>query len=622
MICRFNMEDKTKIFIEKAKKVHGDKYDYSLVNYISSKKKVNIICPVHGLFEQIPYSHLKGMSCRKCANDEQRKRLTLNTGEFIKKAIEKHGDKYDYSLVDYKDCMTKVKIICPTHGTFEQSPYKHTNGQGCRECSVETTANKSRLTSEEIISRFKKAHGDKYNYSLVDYKRIKEKVKIICPVHGVFEQQVYDHSRGFGCDKCSGTYSYDTEEFIKLATLKHSNRYNYSLVKYNKAHNHVDIICPKHGVFSQKAYMHLQGHGCDKCADTRNGLKRRYGTSLFVEKANVVHNNKYDYSKSNYETSRTKLEIICPKHGSFWQIPNSHLQGQGCPKCINPVSKPEQELFDFLSGYVTCEQSNRELLKPSEIDIFIPSLNIAIEYNGLYWHSDKIVGANYHLDKLNNCNNKGVRLFHLFDDEWRDKKDIVKSRLLNLIGKTPNKIYARKCEIREVDSKTASKFLDENHIQGKLGSKVKLGLYFKNELVSLMTFGELRKNLGQTAKEGSYELLRFCNKLNTNVVGGASKLLKHFEKTYQPKEIISYADRRWSDGNLYKQLGFVLISVSQPNYFYTKGDVRENRFKYRKSELVKQGFDPNKTEKQIMEEEGFVRVYDCGTLKFVKTFGN
>ena len=133
-----------------------------------------------------------------------------------------------------------------------------------------------------------------------------------------------------------------------------------------------------------------------------------------------------------------------------------------------------------------------------------------------------------------------------------------------------------------------------------------------------MTFGGLRKNLGSTYEEGKYELLRFCNKLNTSVIGGASKLLKYFEKTYKPKEIISYADRRWSEGNLYHKLGFDFVHYSEPNYFYVNKLKRENRFKYRKSELVKQGFDENKTEKQIMEERGYSRIYDCGTIKFIK----
>jgi len=164
------------------------------------------------------------------------------------------------------------------------------------------------------------------------------------------------------------------------------------------------------------------------------------------------------------------------------------------------------------------------------------------------------------------------------------------------------------------------KFLEQNHIQGSVGSQIKIGLYYNDELVSLMNFSKPRINIGGKKEEGTYELIRFSNKLNTTVVGGASKLLKYFERNYNPKEIISYADRRWSQGNLYTQLGFDFIHFSQPNYFYVKSKRRENRFGYRKSILVKQGFDKNKTEKEIMQERGFNRIYDCGTLKFMKTY--
>ena len=165
---------------------------------------------------------------------------------------------------------------------------------------------------------------------------------------------------------------------------------------------------------------------------------------------------------------------------------------------------------------------------------------------------------------------------------------------------------------------SSNKFLFENHIQGKCPSSIKLGLFYNDEIVSLMTFGKSRHFIGNGKTE--WELLRFCNKMDTRVVGGASKLLKHFIKTYNPNEIVSYADKRWSDGNLYEVLGFQKYNESKPNYFYIVNGKREYRFNYRKSILVKQGYDPNKTEKQIMEERGIPRIYDCGCLcyKWIK----
>ena len=270
--------------------------------------------------------------------------------------------------------------------------------------------------------------------------------------------------------------------------------------------------------------------------------------------------------------------------------------------------------FLGIDGY---ELHNRDILNGREIDIYIPSLKLGIEYDGLRWHSEIFnKGANYHLSKTEECERQGIRLIHIFEDEWQYKRDIVKSRLLNLIGKTPDKIYARKCAIKEVDSHTASKFLNENHIQGTCNSSYRYGLYYNDELVSIMTFGKLRKNLGSTDKDGYYELLRFCNKLNTAVVGGASKLFKHFLKENKPTNVISYADRRWSNGGLYEKLGFTLNHKSKPSYFYVVNDKRENRFKYRKDVLVKEGYDSSKTEHQIMLERGIYRIYDCGCLVY------
>ena len=192
--------------------------------------------------------------------------------------------------------------------------------------------------------------------------------------------------------------------------------------------------------------------------------------------------------------------------------------------------------------------------------------------------------------------------------------------ILNKLGKTPNKIFARKTEIKEInDNKIIRDFLNKNHIQGFIGSKIKLGLFYNDELVSLMTFGELRKSLGQSDKKGSYELLRFCNKLNTSVVGGASKLFKYFINNFEFNEITSYADRSISNGNLYVSLGFNFEKYTSPNYYYIIDGVRKHRFGFRKDKLVKEGFDLTKTEIQIMSERKINRIYNSGNIKFIYT---
>jgi hypothetical protein len=289
-----------------------------------------------------------------------------------------------------------------------------------------------------------------------------------------------------------------------------------------------------------------------------------------------------------------------------------------CINC-NPFYKKdsygENELEEYVKSLTTNVIINdRKLLNGKELDIVIPNNNIAIEFDGLYWHNELHVDSNYHLNKTIDCERQGIQLIHIFEDEWLYKQDIVKSRIKNILGLTENKIFARKCIIKEVNKNKSKEFLDNNHIQGNVNSKIKLGLYYNNELVSLMTFGSGRILMG--GNKTQYELLRFCNKLNTNVIGGAGKLLKYFIKTYQPKQIISYADKRWSQGNLYEKLGFEFIHDSKPNYYYIINNKKYYRFGFRKSILVKEGYDINKSEHQIMKDRGIYRIYDCGSKRY------
>jgi hypothetical protein len=176
---------------------------------------------------------------------------------------------------------------------------------------------------------------------------------------------------------------------------------------------------------------------------------------------------------------------------------------------------------------------------------------------------------------------------------------------------------ARKCEVREIfDNKLVRNFLEMNHLQGFVGSKIKLGLFYNNELVSLMTYGSYRKAMGKKGSDSSYEMLRFCNKLNINVIGGASKLFKYFIKNYDPIEVISYADRSWSNGDLYIKLGFKFIHKTNPNYYYIINGNRKHRFGFRKDVLIKNGADPNITEHQIMLDKKIYRIFDSGNLKY------
>ena len=259
------------------------------------------------------------------------------TKEFIHKALLIHGDKYNYSKVEYLNCDTKCMITCKIHGDFLQRPNGHLVGKGCRKCATKLTSDKRRSNSVEFIEKSKEIHGDKYDYSKVEYVNSNTKVTIICKIHGEFIQKPNNHLFGKGCCKCAGRYQYSTDEFIEKAKEIHEDKYDYSKVEYVKSNEKVIIICKKHGEFLQSPANHLQGNGCITCVD--RGGTQRYDNDEFIKVAKETHSDKYDYSKVEYINSQTKVIIICKEHGEFNQLPNSHIRGAGCPICSGVYKK-------------------------------------------------------------------------------------------------------------------------------------------------------------------------------------------------------------------------------------------------------------------------------------------
>jgi len=294
-----------------------------------------------------------------------------------------------------------------------------------------------------------------------------------------------------------------------------------------------------------------------------------------------------------------------------------HRKKANLPLCTicNPIgdsqSIKEKELYKFISSIYNGEiiQSYRDGL---EIDVYLPELKIGFEFNGLYWHSEEWKDKNYHLNKTNYFKNKGIKIIHIWEDDWVNKQDILKSQISNWIGITNNRIYARKCEIVEISSKDSNKFLNENHIQGSDKSNIKLGLYYNNEIVSVMTFNKLegRNKMGEL----EWNLSRFCNKKNTNVIGGASKLFSYFKKTYNPNRIISYADKDWSIGEIYYKLGFKLINETKPDYKYIINGKRKHKSNFKKNNLKIKG--DKITETEFMNKFNIYKIWDCGKIKF------
>ena len=279
-----------------------------------------------------------------------------------------------------------------------------------------------------------------------------------------------------------------------------------------------------------------------------------------------------------------------------------------CNPIGNHISHLEYEIFIYIKSIYDSiiVQSYRDGL---EIDIYLPDLKLGFEFNGLYWHSEEWKEKNYHVEKTKYFKEKGIRIIHIWEDDWRDKREIIKSQISNLLGKIKNKLFARKCEIREVGLNECREFLDNNHIQGYANSKVKIGLYYSDILISLMTFDQFEGRAKM--KEGSWNLNRFCSKLETNVIGGASKLLNHFIKKYLPNRIISYADYDWSDGGLYFMLDFSLLSYSNPDYKYIINNIRVHKSNFKKSKLKYEC-----TENEWAISNGLSKIWDCGKIKF------
>lgn len=490
-------------------------------------------------------------------SDKEKKRL-----KFIKKAMEIHrGEGLDYSQVEYINNRTPVKIIDPEYGEFWQTPSNHLKGQHHPKRRGYYISIVKRSKQEGIIKRFEKVHS------------------------------------GEGLD--------------------------YSQVEYVNMHTKVKIIDPEYGEFWQTPSAHLKGCGHPKRAQERAAQLCRSNTESFVEKAMQIHFNcDYDYSKVNYVNNRTKVEIICKKHGSFMATPHNVLAGKGCPLCGFTISKSENDICEFIRSLIGKDnviQSDCTLLNGKEIDIYIPSYKLAIEYNGLRWHSEMYnKDKNYHLDKTNECASKGVNLIHIFEDEYIDNRTLVLSKLKHILGKDTDlpKVCGRKCTISVIDNNTAEKFLNEYHIQGFVVSSVYLGAYFNGELIAVMTFKRQYKNGNE------WELNRFASNYNYRCQGVGGKLFSYFIRNYNPKRIKSFLDKRWCHNrkhNIYTQLGFTDMGDTSPDYSYYDSHTikRYHKFGFRKHILHKKyGLPLTMAEGEMIEQLGFYKIWNCGLIKY------
>ena len=293
---------------------------------------------------------------------------------------------------------------------------------------------------------------------------------------------------------------------------------------------------------------------------------------------------------------------------------------------LNPVGNQESGKENCLCEYIksvydgNVETHNRSVLNGKELDIYLPEKKLAFEFNGVYWHSDLFLGNEYHYNKSISCLNKGVQLIHIWEDDWLSKQDILKNLIRGKLGLHTNKLNARDCVVKEIDTKTAKKFCETYHIQGYTSSQVKLGLYKDNQLAMVCLFTHKRRLIGGKPKDGEWELSRMCSPFDTHVRGGASKLLKHFVKLYNPKSIVTFADLSVSNGGVYEKMGFKKVHIVPPTYYWVVDGVRLPRYRFQKSNLVECIEHPELTEREVMELRGSFRCWDAGKIKYVVIF--
>ena len=366
-------------------------------------------------------------------------------------------------------------------------------------------------------------------------------------------------------------------------------------------------------VFPSLGSARKNGGGCKDCgiklsADSRRNSEK--DVVKIMKNAGALPLEPYSNSKKPWLCRCLK----CKKDTKFNHSQMRYTTFCSSYACSKSTSKGEIELYNFIHS-LNPNTKQKFYIGRTEYDIKCD--NILFEYNGLYWHSEENQkDPKYHLKKKELANENGYRLIYVWEDDWQDKQEIIKSFIKNQLGFINKKIGARECEIKEIQNKEKELFLNQNHIQGNCQSSINIGLYYKDELVSLMTFGKKRMVLNSSSEKNEYELLRFCSKINYSIIGGANKLFNYFNEHYKINSITTYANMDMFTGDMYEKLGFKYINKTPISYWWANNKKRYHRSNFMKHKLVNEGYDKNKTEIEIMTDRGFNKVYGCGNLKY------
>jgi len=405
-------------------------------------------------------------------------------------------------------------------------------------------------------------------------------------------------------------------ECHREATKRNIKSLNRTQIELTKKENNLK----KYGVENVMQLPEIARKVQDKRSTTLSKQTRdsmlEVGFSQVIERISSVVTPLFNIEEYNGSFRKNFYRWRCNTCNNEFEDHVDYGRTPDCKVC-NPqsTSKGESEVAEFIKTIETNVITNtKKIITPLELDIYLPHKKIAIEYNGVYWHSTMHKDKYYHIDKFLKCKELGIHLIQIFEDEWTTKQSIIKNRLLAILGHAP-KIYGRKTIASKISNKESSNFVDKYHIQGKAASSVSYGLHYDDTLVAVMTFGRSR----YYNTENAWELIRYCS-VGT-VVGGASKLFKQFVDEYNPKEVVSYANRCWSyDGGLYKALGFTNQTENERNvgYYYIKNNKRHHRSSFTKKRLVEMGYDESLTEETIMINNGFLKIYDAGNYKYHK----
>lgn len=494
--------------------------------------------------------------------------MAISREIIISRFVKQHGNTYDYSSVVFKNAVTSVTIICMKHGPFDQYIYNHAKGVGCPVCAVDVRREKRLSTESHISSRVKELFGEKYPYDLSTLKRLDNgRIQLLCSEHGEFTVSLSNIYGGKGCPKCGE---------ISRGHYKNSDR----------------------SVISRKI------------ADARIEKRR----NAIVRLAKEIHGDRYDYDTDTYKNAKSKMRIVCRQHGEFFQTAGHHLdRKQGCPACANTCSKGESELFDFvLSLGVEAEKRNRKIIPPYELDVFIPSRNIAIEYHGLHWHADDMGGTSLKT-KWQLCQEKGIRLIQIFEDEWLTRRHVVEDLLRASLGLREVK-NARTLTTKIITKEEAKSFLEQWHIAGYARSELHFALCDESNIVSVLTTAKPRFG------NEDLEIVRFAS--SCHVRGGFRKLFSWVLETTDPQSVVSFADLRFGTGHTYVDAGFNDMGITQADYWWFKGQERLTRYKTQKHRLkvdkrFSEFYKDDSTEREICTAAGYRKITGIGHRKFI-----